>query len=420
MGLLMGERHAVLRQMYRRYQQATRQEKSLILNELTSLTDYNRAYAALLLRSYGQEIWLKDKDGPVRIRPSEHIEHDGRGAPRVYGDAVAEAVIKIWYLCDCMCGKRLASAMRTMVPVLMRWSELEISDEVQRKLMSISAASIDRLLQDERRRIQLPRAKAYTKPGPEALRNQVPIRTFEEWDRSEVGHVQADLVGHDGGYAFGDFFFTLTMVDIATGWTEARVVLNKARKWVCEAADEIRCSLPFQIRSLGSDSGTEFINSHFIAWTKQQQLVFTRTRPYRKNDNCYVEERNGSFVRRVAGYARYDTGTERALLTELYQRHAVLANYFYPSMKLLAKKRTGARVYRRYDVPKTPFQRLLELAEGSLDARGLEKVFNDTNPVTLKRELTEIQNQLFDLSANKPPPHGQIAGRGVRIHASQS
>ena len=415
MGLSMNEKRAVLRQTFRRYQEASRREKSVILDEFTELTGYNRAYAALLLGSYGREVWRSDRKSLTKLKACDDRAVDGRGAPRQYDQAVNDAVTRVWYFCDCMCGKRLAPAIRTIVPVLQRWGELEITDEIESKLMCVSAATIDRMLREERRRIRVARGITHTVPGPQALRNQIPVRTFEEWDRDEVGHIQGDLVGHDGGYSYGEFSCTLNMVDIAIGWTESRTVRNKVRVWVCQAADDIRVSLPFDILLIGTDSGAEFINNHFIAWTKQHGLRFTRTRPYRKNDNCYVEERNNSFVRRVAGYLRYDTEEERDLLDQIYARQSILANYFYPSMKLTHKTRHGARVYRQYDTPQTPYQRLCALGCKSVDFKHLNDIFTNTNPAMLKREITELQQQLFALASNKPPPSGNTPGKELQI-----
>jgi hypothetical protein len=311
-----------------------------------------------------------------------------------------------------MCGKRLIPALRSLLPVFLRWGEIQLDGVVQDKLRTLSPATADRLLREERKRLRLKRGHSHTRPAASSLVQQIPLRTFDEWDRSLLGQVQADLVGHDGGVTYGQFAFTCTVTELCVGWTELRPLPNKARVWVKQALSEIRSYLPFPITALSTDTGSEFINSHLHAWCQECGIQFTRARPYRKNDNCFVEEKNNSLVRRSVGYQRYDTEEELALLREIYQRQTLLSNYFYPCMKLVGKSRRGSRVYRRYDTPRTPYQRLLERPEVSDGTKQeLTRIFNQLNPALLKRELTELQQQLFQLAASKPPPHGHARGK---------
>jgi hypothetical protein len=260
-------------------------------------------------------------------------------------------------------------------------------------------------LREERAKGKTGRGRSYTRPGTLHLLTQVPLRTFDEWDRSLLGQVQADLVGHDGGINGGEFFFTCTVTELCVGWTELRPLPNKARLWVCKALEDIRGCAPFPLRALGTDTGSEFVNKHLFDWCRANAVAFSRARPYRKNDNCYVEEKNNSLVRRSVGYLRYDTPRELALLREIYQRQTLLSNYFYPWMKLASKSRRGARVYRRYDVPRTPCQRLLEHPDVSAEVKQrLRDTFGSLNPAAVKRELGELQSCLTQIASSKPAP----------------
>lgn len=401
----MAERRAVVQQTFRRYQEADRRRKGRILDEFVQLTGYSRAYAALVLRQWNTIHWQVGPRGPLRL-VAGMPRRPRRPAARQYGEAERKALIRLWYLCDCMCGKRLVPAIRALLTVYQRWGELKVSPKVQQRLLCLSAATADRLLRAERSRIRTSRGHSHTRAAASHLLRQIPMRTFDEWNRGVLGQVQADLVGHDGGLNQGDFLFTCTVTELCVGWSELRPVLNKARVNVKNAMASIRACLPFPLLALGTDTGTEFINNHFFAWCQSCQIAFSRTRPYRKNDNCFVEEKNNSLVRRTVGYLRYDTPEELALLEAIYQRQTLLSNYFYPWMKLIGKSRRGARVYRHHDTPRTPCQRLLERADVPASTKEqLQRTFDSLNPAALKRELTELQNQLYKQASSKPTPH---------------
>jgi hypothetical protein len=396
---------------------ADRRRKSVILDEFTQQTLYNRAYAALVLRQWGSCRWMVGPRGPLRLVAGAP-KQPRRFAARIYGEAVRKPLIHLWYLCDCMCGKRLVPAIRALLPVYQRWGEIKVGREVQQKLLSLSAATADRLLREERKKLRTIGGLSHTRPAPSRLLRQIPLRTFDEWDRSILGQVQADLVGHDGGFSQGEFAFTCTLTELSVGWSELRPLPNKARVWVKNALEDIRRQLPFPIAALGTDTGSEFINDHLLAWCQASHIVFTRARPYRKNDNCYVEEKNNSLVRRTVGYLRYDTPEELALLEAIYQRQTLLTNYFYPWMKLVGKSRRGARVYRRYDVPRTPCQRLLEREDVPKEVkRQLERTYCQLNPAALKRELTELQTKLYEIASAKPAPVVRPRGKKLVIRS---
>lgn len=420
MGLSMQDRRKVVQQTYRRYQRADREKKSHILDEFVEVTGYNRAYAAMVLRQWGTTRWVVGPKGPVRLVAGRK-KRPPRRIVRTYDEEVKKVLIHLWYLCDCMCGKRLVPAIRTLLPVFQRWGEIQVDTGVEEKLMSVSAATADRLLREQRKKLRTQRGRSYTRAAPWHLVQQIPIRTFDEWDRNLLGQVQSDLVGHDGGLYRGQFAFTCTVVELCVGWTELRPLPNKARVWVKQAMDEIKHQVPFEIIALGTDTGSEFVNNHLFAWCSECGIQFSRTRPYRKNDNCFVEEKNNSVVRRTVGYLRYDTEQELELLRSIYQRQTLLCNYFYPWMKLVGKTRRGSRVYRRYDTPRTPYQRLMEREDVPKKTKQeLTRIFNQTNPALLKRELTDLQQKLFKLASSKPLPKIRPRGKELVIHGGPS
>jgi len=391
MRLTMKERKAVTAKMRERYSRAGKKEKGRLLDELVALTGYNRCYAANLL------------GGKQRSRL---VTAPRRRRRRVYDAAVLAALRRIWMLMDCICGKRLVAILPEVMGALERHRELALATDIKAKLSTISAASIDRLLAGERRQLEL-RGRAGTKPGT-LLRHQIPIRTFAEWDQTQPGFVEIDLVGHDGGIAEGDFCQTLDLTDVASGWTETQAVRNKAQVWVLRALQELRARLPFTLRGIDSDNGSEFINHQLLHYAVTERLTFTRGRAHRSNDNCYVEQKNWSVVRRAVGYARYEGPLTLHVLNELYGYLRLYTNFFQPVMKLLTKERIGAKVRKTYDAPRTPYQRLLE--SPNLDRRAKQALrgqYQHLNPAELKRNIARLQARLLKLARrpatiNKP------------------
>ena len=370
MGLSMAERKAVTKQMATRYAKAKKAEKGRMLDELCALTGWTRRHARRAL-------------GSARTPPRP----SSRRRVRIYGPEVAEPLKVVWATLNGPAGKRLAPFMTEIVEVLERYGELEVSTEVRAKLLAISAATIDRLLAPERARLRV-RGRSGTKPGS-ILRRQIPIRTFADWDERLAGFCEVDLVAHEGGDSTGEFAHTLNRTCVKTGWDEMRALPNKAQRWVEEAIDDIRRNLPFPLLGLDSDNGSEFINNHLFRYCAGRGITFTRTRPYRKNDNCFVEQKNWPVIRQQVGYARYDTPEELRALAELHTHLRYYVNFFQPQMKLVSKTRRGATVTKRFDAAATPYRRVLacpEVPEGS-KAR-LREVYAGLNPAQLKRDLT--------------------------------
>jgi len=381
----MAERTAVAKEMARRYQRAGRVEKGRMLDELSALTGWNRRHAR---RRLTEAVHPKPPTGARR------------GRPPVYGEEVLGPLRKIWATLDGPAGKRLAPFLPQVVEAMCRHGELELSPEVRTKLLSISAATIDRALAPDRRRLQL-KGRSGTKPGT-FLRGQIPIRTFGEWDEARPGFFEADLVAHEGGDPRGVFCYTLTLTDVFTGWTELRALKNRAHVWVIEAMASLERELPIPILGFDSDNGVEFMNNDLCAWCTGRHIQFTRTRPYRKNDNCFVEQKNGAVVRQAVGYLRYDTDAELAVLTELYSHLRLYVNFFQPQMHLVSKTRQGSKVHRRHDRAQTPHQRLVAWPDLPAQTRDdFEGTYRSLNPVGLKRDIARCQDRLLDLSRLK-------------------
>ena len=410
MGLTMGERRALTEQVARRYRSASRKDKTVILGEFVEATGYTRKYAIHLLNSWGRTRVVRIDGQTVRLVVGRPRRTKRRSRPRRYDQEVLKALRQIWYVFDFMCGKRLVVVLRTMLPVLDSFGEIPLSDQVRAKLLSISAATIDRLLQPERVRLQI-KGRTHTKPGS-LLKHQIPIRTFADWNEQEPGFFEIDLVGHDGGDASGDFCHTLTLTDVDTGWVELHGLNNKAQRWTHAALEDARQSLPIPLKGIDTDNGSEFINHHLVGFCHEHQITFTRGRPYRKNDTCYVEQKNGHVVRRAVGYHRYDTDEELAALNAVYATLGLLVNFFYPSVKLIKKTRCGSKVRRIHDEPQTPFQRMLLSPAVDAEAKGrLKQQFSALNPVALKRKLTRLTDHLLHVHADKTPPSKRPSNR---------
>lgn len=393
----MKQRQAVTRVTAKRYRQASRSEKKRMLDEFCRTTGYNRCYARWVLRHQGQRLLV----GDGLVLEAEVQQRRQRIKPRTYDQKVQRALVQIWELLDYVCGKRLVAILPEIIVKLEEFDELRLDEEIRTKLMRVSAATADRLLQPERRKHEL-KSRGHTRAGT-LLKHQIPIRTFAEWDEGKPGFVEVDLVAHDGGMSIGDYAQSLDMTDICTGWTETMAVPNKAQVWVFEAIEKARDRLPFPLLGIDSDNGSEFINHELWRYCIREGISFTRSRPYRKNDNCYVEQKNYSIVRRKVGYQRFDTPAEGLLLNQLYDQLRLFTNFFEPTMRLKSKERLGSRVKKCYDAPRTPYQRVLDspvVTEANKDA--LRRQYQQLNPAALHRELRRLQKQLFAVAAAKP------------------
>lgn len=388
-------RRELLAATARRYQQAGKQKKKAILDELTAATGYHRKYAITLLRNH-----------PPKNRsqlPQQRIR------PRKYTAEVQAALVLVWEASSRICSKRLVPFLPEMVAVMERHGHLALSAEVRERLLSISSASVDRLLFPIRQG-EKPGGLGTTKPGA-LLKKQIAIRTFSEWEDSAPGFMEADLVAHCGHYIGGFFLYTLVLTDIATGWTEFEALLFRGQETVVQAIQRIRTVIPFSLLGLDTDNGSEFINYALLDYCHEAQITFTRCRPYKKNDQCFVEQKNGAIIRKFVGYDRFTGSPPYEVLRALYRQLRLYVNFFQPSMKLVSKTREGSKVYRKYDQAQTPYQRILADEAISSDAKQkLTEQFQSLDPLALLRQIHISQEQLWQcadtrsLRSPKPSP----------------
>jgi len=395
--LTMRQKKAVTRELRDRYQRASKKEKTMMLNEFIRLTGYNRCYACQILNVKKVLGYLNIAGKRIKYIAGKKIK---RKKKKIYDQDVLAALKEIWKISDYICSKRLAPFLSEVIPVLEKWGEVKLSTKVREKLFKISAATIDRLLSDTRKRYRI-KGRSTTRPGT-LLKKSIPIKTFADWDEAKPGFFEVDLVSHDGGAARGDFIQSLNFTDIATGWVEMVAVKNKAQVWVFAGIENIKERLPFSILGIDSDNGSEFINAHLLRYCEENQITFTRSRPYRKNDSCFVEQKNWSVIRRAVGYGRYDTDKELNILNELYSYLRLYVNFFQPVRKLIKKERMGSKVSKRYDEAKTPYRRVLASPDIEDEIKvKLKSKYDMLNPAELKRKITKLQNKLLKLNALK-------------------
>lgn len=363
-----------------RYQQARKQEKSVILDEFTATTGYHRKYATTLLKNYSAQ---NDQQFPTkRIRP------------RKYAEEVQAALVLVWEATSRICSKRLVPFIPDMVSIMERNHHLSISAEVRAQLLSISSATVDRLLSPVRQG-EKPVGLGTTKSGT-LLKSEIAIRTFTEWDDGEPGFMEADLVAHCGNYIGGSFLYTLVLTDVATGWTDFEALLRRGHEMVIPAIQRIQTRIPFDLLGLDTDNGSEFINYALFHFCQEEEITFTRCRPYKKNDQCFVEQKNGAIIRRFVGYDRFTGLPPYRALIALYQHLGPYVNFFQPSLKLISKKRKGSKVYRKYDQAQTPYQRILaDKAISPLAKQKLTNLYQSLDPLDLKSHIQIFQEQLW-------------------------
>jgi hypothetical protein len=364
-----------------RYRAAHGADRKHILDEFVGSSGYHRKYALHLLNH-------PPKAPPPRKKRQR--------VPR-YTPAVQRALITCWHATNGICSKRLVPFLPELVAVLEQHGEMQLDAQTKTQLLALSPATADRLLRAERQRHR-PHGLGTTKPGT-LLKHQIPIRTFADWDDAVPGFVEVDLVAHCGESTHGEYLNSLTLTDITTTWTECLAIRNRSQHTVHAAIVQARIRLPFPLLGLDSDNGTEFINDLLLKYCQQEQLTFTRSRPYKKNDQAHVEQKNWSIVRQTVGYDRYEGQPACDALAALYEVVRLYTNFFQPSMKLHSKERLGSKVKKTYDTARTPYQRVLESEQVTQERKDrLHAQYRTLNPVALLRHIEQRQAALWKLA----------------------
>lgn len=372
-----------LQTMRWRYHRSNRAQKKRILDNFCETHGYHRKAAARLLREFP----IPDKKSQ---RPGKKKTYD----PTV----LLEPLKRIWLATDQMCGKRLKQALPLWLPHYHKHHEQPL-DEISTQLLAMSAATIDRLLKPLRTKYG--KGLSGTKPGS-LLRKQIPIST-NQWDTKQVGFMEADTVAHCGTSLIGDFVWSITLTDIFSGWTEMRATWNKGAAGVMEGIKNIEEHLPFEIKGFDCDNGSEFLNWHLIRYfterTPGKAVQFTRSRPYKKDDNAHVEQKNWTHVRQLLGYYRFDNPKCVALMNDLYSNEvSLLFNFFYPCIKLVDKIRIKSKIKKKYDQAQTPYQRLMASSCISLEQKkALQEQFMALDPFYLQEQIQKKLKQIFRL-----------------------
>jgi hypothetical protein len=379
--MVLQSRREYLEAIRNRYRKASRKEKSIILSEFCATCGYNRKYAIRLLRKKPLSATNR-KPGPAFLYDKESL---------------LVPLKRIWFATDQMCSKKLKAA----IPLWLPFYEEEydpLPPNVRQKILDMSPATIDRLLKPLRAIYK--KGRCSTKPGT-LLKNQIPIKTHN-WDVTRPGYFEADTVAHCGNSMAGDFVFSLTFTDIFSGWTENRAVWCKGSQGVLRQVKNIEERIAFPILGFDCDNGSEFLNHHLVSYFTDRPkapVQFTRSRPYRKNDNAFVEQKNWTHVRQLLGYDRFDNPDLVPVINDLYVNEwSLFTNYFCPTLKLKEKQRINSRYSKKYEAPQTPYQRILDSVDVSKEAKGtLVAVYNSLNPFKLKRKIDDKLKSIFHI-----------------------
>ena len=383
----MATRDELLAAVAARYQGGARAEKTRIVDDFAAVTGFHRKRAMRLLRA-----------GPTDRRPAS------RPSRRLYDEAVREALIILWEASDRICGKRLKTLIPTLVPAMERHGHLTLAPEIRAALQAVSAATIDRALRLTRERSG---ARTRRRGPPSSIRRSIPVRTFSDWIDPPPGFIEADLVAHSGPIASGAFVQTLVLTDIATGWTECAPLLAREQTLLVSVLTQLRGLMPFPLLGLDVDNESVFMNESVRDYCRAKGLVLTRCRPYRKNDQAHIEQKNGAIVRRIVGYRRYEGMAAARELARLYATTRLFVNAFQPSFKLAEKERDGARVHKRHHAPATPCDRLLADPRTSDTVRQrVEALRADLDPVRLLADMRAGQQGLVGIADRVGLPAG--------------
>ena len=365
-----------------RYLKASKVEKQKMLDEFTLTTGYHRKHAIRVLKN--------------QVQVQNHFKRKTKTYQTIYGGEVVQALEQIWEIYGRICSKRLQPYLPEAIKVLERCQEIELSQKTKALLLRISSASIDRCLRIVR--LKSSHGLSTTKPGS-LLKKLIPVQTFTAWDEERPGFMEIDLVAHCGNSTAGQYLNTLTCTDLCTGWTDVTALLHRSQETVSTAIHRMRQRLPFPLLGIDSDNGSEFINDLLYRYCLEEKLTFTRSRPYQKNDQAHVEQKNWSVVRHTVGYDRWETAQDLTLLESIYDDIRRYINFFQPSLKLIAKERIGNQTIKRYDPAKTPYQRILDRKDIALEAKApLMNLYVQLNPVELRCRIDQKTAKLWKIS----------------------
>lgn len=379
MELNLKTKNQLLNKIKEKYQQVRKQDKSSIIEHLIDLTGYNRKYAIHKLNKEMQSVERKKRIVMYKK----------------YNDELKEKLIKIWKASNKICSKRLVPFLPEIIPVLERGKHIKLTEKQKTLLCEISPASVDRLLKDTK--VLMKKRKRSIGCTNSFLKHTIKIKTFNsENDTDEPGYFEADLVSHCGGNSSGCFLHTLVITDMHSQWTEFFPIRRKDAEEIITALIKAREQIPFKILGLNTDNGSEFINTALLSFCQNNAIKFTRSRAYKKNDQAHVEEKNGSIIRRMVGYDRFEGVNAENLLTELYQALRLYVNYFQPSLKLKFKKRDGARIVKNYDEAKTPYRRVMNANVSDEIKNNISKEYAKLDPVVLLSKLKQIQGKFYE------------------------
>lgn len=397
----MNAREQYLKEVGKEYGRADEKGRGRLLDEAEKRTGLNRKYLIRVLNH-------PRRPGP-RKRRKRRAE---------YGAAVMTALVEVWDIFEQPCGQRMVAVLRSELERLRKLGEVRCSDAVAGQLKEISASTIDRLLVREKRIRHLRRNR---NPNVQRLIYQkVPVKVAADWDTSQIGNVQVDFVAHCGRSTGGDYIHTISAVDIATNWWEGQAIAVRSQQATKEGLSQMRLRFPLRIRELHPDNDSALVNDLLWDWTQQEKIRLSRSRPYKKNDNAWVEQKNWTHVRKVVGYRRFDTTGELRLLNEIYAVLRLYKNFCLPSIRLKSKVRVEGRIKRKYDKPSTPYQRLMVSSQSDHKTkRVLRSIYESLNPAELYRRLTELRGRLEELSAGKPEGYGKPSYRGPAIRISK-
>ncbi len=330
-----------------------------------------------------------------KLNEEKKEEKKKRGRKKKYDGELLPYLKELWFDMDQPCSIKMEAAIPHW---LIHWDK-KLNDEIRKKLLDIKHASIDRLLAPVKV-LAIRKRNSGTKPGS-LIKNRIPIQTTN-WNIKEPGYLEADTVAHCGNSLSGDFVWSITYTDISSTWTENRATWTKAWKGVKENTNDVIENAPFKIKGFDSDNGTEFLNQYLEAYFLNKKIKFTRSRPYKKNDNAHVEQKNWTHVRSLLGYDRFDERELVWLLNDFYKNvWNPYQNFFIPTIKLLHKTRIGGKIKKKYDKPKTPYARLLESNIPQVNKDELIRQYAELNPFTLKKAIDKKLNKIFSIIKRK-------------------